>query len=279
MFCHFFGDLDSHKALCDVVRPEEMQHLQSDHHKAHEAVGEVQYLELKWTHAIGNDIGDGVDGCVDAAITEEDDPAEHPTDECVDIDHIQQFFRAALVVLVGTGEDECKVTVVVDKQHKDTDDPLVGQVAEHDQEHRQAVVKRILEEIALGFDEDMRKEAAEVLARLADVEDLHFQRCLRDARCVVKESEGAAESTEPGGHELRAHHDLVGPGRTKQVVANRISPLHQRVAPLDFLFWLGVALLGDVVLLAERVEDVMDEQVVELDGVTGTVNATAKGIL
>lgn len=141
------------------------------------------------------------------------------------------------------------------------------------------MVQRVLEEIALGFDEDMREEAAEVLARLTDVEDLHFQRCLRDARCVVEESEGASESTEPGGHELRAHHDLVGPGRAEQVVTNRVAPLHQCITPLYFLFWLGVALLGDVVLLAERVEYVMDEQVVELHKVSGTVNATAKGRL
>lgn len=141
------------------------------------------------------------------------------------------------------------------------------------------MMQRVLEEIAFWLDEDMRKEAAEVLARLADVEDLHFQRCLRDARCVVEESEGASESTEPGGHELRTHHDLVGPGRAEQVVANRISPLHQSITPLDFLFWLGVTFLGDVVLLAERVKYVMDEQVVELLKVKGTVNATAKGRL
>lgn len=92
-----------------------MQYLQSDHHKAHEAVWEVQHLELKSTHAIGDDIDDGVNGCVDAAITEEDDPAEDPTDKCVDVDNIQQFLRAVLVVLVGAGEDECEITVVVDQ--------------------------------------------------------------------------------------------------------------------------------------------------------------------
>lgn len=53
----------------------------------------------------------------------------------MDVDHIQQFFRAALVVLVCSGEDECEITVVVDQQHEDADDPLVGQVAEHDQEN------------------------------------------------------------------------------------------------------------------------------------------------
>lgn len=140
-------------------------------------------------------------------------------------------------------------------------------------------MQRVLEEIALGFNEDMRKEAAEVLARLANVEDLHFQSCLRDARCVVEESEGTSESTEPGGHEFRAHHDLVGPGRAEQVVTNRVAPLHQCIAPLDFLFWLGVTFLGDVVLLAERVEYVMNEQVVELHKAILTVNATAKGRL
>lgn len=91
-----------------------MQNLQSDHHKAHEAVWEVQNFHLEGREAGANNVDECVDGGVDAPVAEEDDPAEHPTDECMDVDHIQQFFRAALVVLVGAGEDECEVTVVVD---------------------------------------------------------------------------------------------------------------------------------------------------------------------
>lgn len=279
MLGHFLGDLDGHEALCDVVGPEEMQHLQSGHHEAHEAVGEVQNLHLEGREAGANHVDQRIDGGVDAAVAEEDDPAEHPADEGVHVDRVEQSLRAVPVVLVGAGEDEREVAVVVDQQHEDADHPLVGEVAEDDQEDRQPVVQRVLEEVALGFDEDVREEAAEVLARLADVEDLHLQRGLGDARGVVEEREGTAESAEPGGHELRAHHDPVGPGRAEQVVADGVAPLHQRVTPLDLLLGLGVALLGDVVPLAERVEDVVDDQVVELRGARRTVNATAKGRL
>ena len=77
--------------------------------------------------------------------------------------------------LVGAGCYQREVTVVVDHQHEHPDVPHVGQVAENNQEDRQAVVKGVLEEVALGTDEDVAEETAEVLAELGNVEHLHFK--------------------------------------------------------------------------------------------------------
>jgi hypothetical protein len=48
----------------------------------------------------------------------------------------------------------------VDEQHEDADEPLVGQVAEADQEDRHAVVQCEFEEVALGVHESMPQQAA-----------------------------------------------------------------------------------------------------------------------
>lgn len=172
-----------------------MQHFQSHHHEAHETVWEMQHFQFKCGHAVSDYVDKGVDGGVDAAVAEEDDPAEHPADEGVYVDDVQYSLCTVLVVLVGAGQDKCEVAVVVDQQHEDTDDPLVGEVAENNQKHGEAVMERVLEEVALCLDEDVREEPAEVLARLADVEHLHFQCCLRDARRVIKQGERTSQSS------------------------------------------------------------------------------------
>ena len=76
---------------------------------------------------------------------------------------------------VGTGHDQGEVGVVVDEEHEDADQPLISEVAEDHQEDWESVVEGVLEKIALGPDEDVPEETAEVLSELGNVKHLHLE--------------------------------------------------------------------------------------------------------
>lgn len=113
----------------------------------------------------------------------------------------------------------------MDKQHKDSNQPLVGQVAEHYQEDRKSMVQSVFEEISLRTDEHMPEESTEVLAKLSDVEHFHLEGDIGYSRKVLSEGIGASKSAEPSGHKVGADEYLVGPGRADKVVDDGVAPL------------------------------------------------------
>lgn len=101
MYGHFGGDLDGNEGLRDVVGPEDVEDLQSDHHAGHEKVGEVKHFQFELVHDLGQLDDDGLQGGVDAAVAEDHDAAPHPADEGVHVDAVQHSLREVLVVLSG----------------------------------------------------------------------------------------------------------------------------------------------------------------------------------
>lgn len=128
------------------------------------------------------------------------------------------------VILIGSGEDECEVTVVMDEENEDADVPLVGEIAEHDQEYRQSVMKSILKEVSFSSDEDMPEETTEVLAELSNVEDLHLEGRIRNVGGLLSQRVRTSMASQPSRHEAGTQHNLVGPYRAQQVVDDRVSP-------------------------------------------------------
>ena len=91
----------------------------------------------------------------------------------------------------------------MNEENEDTDQPLISQVTENNQENRQAVVESIFEKVAFRTNEDMTEETTEVLSKLSNVEYLHFQGGLGDARNGGKKvSVRVTLSSEPSRHEL-----------------------------------------------------------------------------
>ena len=77
--------------------------------------------------------------------------------------------------LVGTSDDKWEIAVVMNQKDENTDVPLVGEVAEKNQENWEAMMQAILEEISFRANEDVPKEATEVLSELANVKYFHFK--------------------------------------------------------------------------------------------------------
>ena len=68
----------------------------------------------------------------------------------------------------------------MNQKNEDTDEPLIGQIAEHYQEDRKSMMKSVFEEIALRPNENMTKKSTEMLAELSNIEHLHFKGHLRN---------------------------------------------------------------------------------------------------
>ncbi len=118
-----------------------MQDFQGAHHEHHESVREVEDTHFELAHRDLAIVDHERGRRDDAHCHEQKDSAPAPTDERMHVYHIQQLLRIVLVVLkypnrylVGSSHDQREVTVVVDEQHEDSNQPLVCQVAEHDQE-------------------------------------------------------------------------------------------------------------------------------------------------
>jgi hypothetical protein len=141
----------------------------------------------------------------------------------------------------------------VDEQHEDSNEPLVGEVAEDDEEGREAVVQRVLEEVPLRTDEHVAEEPAEVLPELQDVEHLHLEGRLHHSRNRLRHRVRRPPPAQPRRHEHRLLQNQERPQRTPQVVETRVSPLHQRIAPFLPGIRLDVSLLGYVEPLTEGV--------------------------
>ena len=176
-----------------------------------------------------------------------------------------------LVYLVSPADGESEVTVVVDEEDEDADEPLVGQVAEDDEEGWEAVVQAVLEEIALGPDEEMGEESAEVLAELDYVEDFHLEGFVRYLWEGLSHRVGGALASQPGRHEIGVDQDFIGPNWAADVVEAGVAPLDECVGSPFLGGGIGVSLFGDVVFLTGFVEEVVDKQVEGLGGGMGTV--------
>jgi hypothetical protein len=75
---------------------------------------------------------------------------------------------------IKAAKDQREVSDVVEEENHDAHQPHVGQITKKDKEGAQAVMESVLVKVALCPDEDMRKEAAEVLTELQDIEISHL---------------------------------------------------------------------------------------------------------
>lgn len=94
----FGRNLDSHEGFDDVVSPVNVHHLQPHHHKRHEGIGQVQYAQLELTELLGN-VQHSVHRRQNADHHEEEDAAPEPSDEPVDVEHVQNGLVGVLIIL------------------------------------------------------------------------------------------------------------------------------------------------------------------------------------
>ncbi len=197
----------------------------------------------------------------------------------MDVDGIEYFFGHFAIVAVESSHDQCEVAVIVEQEDHQAHFPVIGEIAECDEEDGEAVMKGVLKEISLGADEDVAEEPAEVFAELKQIEYLHFE-----------DGVGQRDSADEGGGLVAAAahpawqidcfcEDAVCPNRRKEIVDYGVAPLHQGVTALLAVFLSRVFLPVDVVLLAEPVEDLMHSPIKSLCYNSLTVKTAAKGRL
>jgi hypothetical protein len=148
---------------------------------------------------------------------------------------------------VHPADDESEVSDVVEEQHHGPDEPHVGEVGEEDEEGAQSVVQGVLVVVALGADEGVAEEPAEVLAELQEVEALEFETGLVEIGIIVDEAESAATAAQPPGHEAALPQQEISPDGAGQVVEFGEGPLGEGVASLLAPLHVGVLGLVDVV--------------------------------
>ena len=133
------------------------------------------------------------------------------------------------------------------------------------------MVQAVFEEIALGSDEKVGEESAEVLAELDYVEDLHFEGGIWHPWEGLGHGVWGSSASQPGGHEVGVDEDFVGPDGAAEVVEAGVAPFDQRVGSPFLRGGIGVSLFGDVVLFTGIIEEVVDKQIEGLDGEMCTV--------
>ena len=156
----------------------------------------------------------------------------------------------SIFYLVASTYCQSEITVVMNEKNEDTDEPLIGEVAEDNEESGESMMKAILEEVALWPDKEVAKESTEVLAELNDVEDFHLQSFILQFWENAQGCIWGTCSSEPCGHEASWDEDLVGPDRAEKIVQTGVSPFDKSVRSLFFGLWFGISLFGYVVLFA-----------------------------
>lgn len=165
----------------------------------------------------------------------------------------------------------------MDQENEDADEPLICQVAEDDKESREAVMKSVLEKVALGTDEDVAEETAEVFAELQYVENFHLKSNVYYFGDILVLTIGISFATQPCWHESCFPKDPVSPERADQIVDAGIAPLDQSIASLLFGLWLDVSFVRDIVFRADIVKVVMNQPIEDLYQGINTEKTTAKG--
>jgi len=111
-----------------------VENFQGAHHKDHEGVGEFKDTQLELGESFFP-ISETINRGNDADSHENKDSAHTPCRGCIYIDNIKQHLAAMLVIFVGSGHNQSKVTVVVNQQNEHANQPLIGQKAEQNQEN------------------------------------------------------------------------------------------------------------------------------------------------
>lgn len=165
---------------------------------------------------------------------------------------------------VASSDHQSDLAQIVSKEDEDADQPLIGEVAEGDQNGRKSMVKSILVEVALSSDEDMIEKAPKVLAKLNYIEDLHLKSGLWKGKAVFWKRLGDAFSSKPAWQILALLQNLVSPGRATDIVDHRVPPLYESLASFSPGLKIIIFLLVYVVLLAKLIKDTMDDPVNDL---------------
>jgi hypothetical protein len=111
-------------------------------------------------------------------------------------------------------------------------------------------MKGVFEEVSLGTDENMGKEAAKVLSELNYIENLHLECNIADFRGYFQHGVGSSFATKPNGQKVSLLQDTIRPERTNQIVDAGVSPLHQSIAPFLSGLRVSIFFFSYVVLLA-----------------------------
>lgn len=153
-----------------------MHDLQAGHHESHEIVWCSEDLDL-YRLQCRQDCDALLESQIHAAVREHEDSEENPSARRMDVEDTQYHLIAMLVILIGAGEYQPHICVVVQHQHEDANYPHIHAEGEDNQERRKTVMQDILIEVTLRAYEHMPEETAQMFAQLHVVEQCHSIGC------------------------------------------------------------------------------------------------------
>ena len=133
--------IDRQERLEYKIGPKDMQYLQRYHHKDHKPIRKDQHLLLKIIQMVPRHVT--VHRRHNTHRHKQHYPATYPTHQRMHVYQIQHHLRIVLVILpylypylISPRYDQPEITVVMNQQHKHTNQPLISQIAKHDQKYR-----------------------------------------------------------------------------------------------------------------------------------------------
>lgn len=78
----------------------------------------------------------------------------------------------------------------MNQKHEYSNQPLVCQIAEHNQEYWESMMKSILEKVTFASDENVTKEPTEMFPTLANIEYFHLKCSFSDMGIVFNHRKG-----------------------------------------------------------------------------------------
>lgn len=165
-------------ALAYVVGPEDVHHLQGIDHEGHKQPWNYHYMPnlfnmlplniVKPRHVVvvGLKYGPTATGDVD------NDPTANPGRKKKNVEKSYQCLAIVPIVLnsyirysVKAASTESKITQIVDEDDENSDEPVVGEVTEENEEGSQAMVQQVFIVVPLRLDQCMGDQPVEILSK------------------------------------------------------------------------------------------------------------------
>lgn len=165
----------------------------------------------------------------------------------------------------------------MNEQHKYSYQPLVRQIAENNQKDGKSMMQTILKKASLGTNKHMRKQTTKMFSKLHDIKYFHLESGFWNSGSVIHHSERTTQTSQPRWHKGCLTDNSIGPYRAYHVIDKRISPFDQGIASFGFLLRLSISQIGNIVLSAQVVKYIMNQEIECLNINEFTVKSIEKG--
>lgn len=265
-------------ALEYIVRPEEVHHLQKVDHESHKQRRYEQYVSIlqkmvpRDIVVLHKKMFVGLREGPAAASDVDNHPAAHPDRNGKYVKHSCKAFVIVLGVLhnlsrytVEASSVESQITQVMDKDHEHADEPVVGEVAEQDQEGGHTVVKQVFVVVPLWLEQRVGDRPVEVLAKGHQNVQSHGKSVFGDRRGMEVGVDALTTSAQPRRHHAGVLDDEVASNTSDSVDDNRVRHLGQGSHSFLFRVLICVAILPDKVVTDPRIKNLVGDQFITLD--------------